>query len=112
MAQPNAWLFDEREMHLALEIFVQRYATQALAARELGISPQYLSDILTRRRDFGKKIAQRLGFVYSPHYEPTTAARVDPWMLQSLIETQHPSWDVAFWGSDTSERGEDPYATQ
>jgi hypothetical protein len=37
-------------------------ANQAEVAKELGISPQYLSDVLNKRRELGKKILNAMGF--------------------------------------------------
>jgi hypothetical protein len=36
-------------------------SSQAYVANELGISPQYLNDVLRRRREVGKKILDALG---------------------------------------------------
>lgn len=36
-------------------------SSQAQVAKDLGISPQYLNDVLNERREPGKKILQALG---------------------------------------------------
>lgn len=45
--------------------------TQTAYANELGITPQYLCDILQRRRDPGPKVLSRLGLTQSVKYERT-----------------------------------------
>jgi len=44
-----------------LAVFVQAHGTQDQAARKLGISQQYLSDLLKNRRQFSSRILQKLG---------------------------------------------------
>lgn len=44
-----------------LRAFVKRHNTQKDAAAALGISPQYLGDLLTERRDFSDTVLQKLG---------------------------------------------------
>ena len=43
--------------------------TQQAYAEELGITPQFLCDILKRRRDPGPKVLSRLGLVQTVKYE-------------------------------------------
>ena len=45
----------------ALRAFVAKYPLQKEAAAALGISPNYLSDLLLGRRDFSKTILTALG---------------------------------------------------
>lgn len=45
----------------ALTIFVAQYPNQLHAARELGISPAYLSDLLRGNRAFSDRILDKLG---------------------------------------------------
>lgn len=46
----------------ALKTLVKREGSQKHAARALGISQAYLSDILNKRRDFSERLLQLLGF--------------------------------------------------
>ncbi len=41
---------------------VTRLGRQDMAAEHLGISPQYLSDVLHGRREISKNLAERLGY--------------------------------------------------
>ena len=43
-----------------------RGKTQAAIARELGFSPQYLSDVVGERRVITKQLAEALGFKEQP----------------------------------------------
>jgi hypothetical protein len=43
-------------------------SSQAAVAKELGISPQYLNDVLQKRRLIGKKILEALGLERSIVY--------------------------------------------
>lgn len=45
----------------ALQRFVDRYPRQLDAARALGISPAYLSDLLHERRDMTEPMLAKLG---------------------------------------------------
>ena len=45
----------------ALQDFAGRYVTQADAARALGITPQYFSDLVHGRRDVTNAILKKLG---------------------------------------------------
>lgn len=42
--------------------FVLKSGSQKVAAAALGISPQYLNDIIRCRRDPGKKVLEALGY--------------------------------------------------
>lgn len=44
-----------------LHAFVNRYKTRRDAASALGITPQYLSDLLSTRRDLSDKMLAKLG---------------------------------------------------
>lgn len=46
----------------ALKTLVKREGSQKDAARTLGISQAYLSDILNQRRDFSDRLLRLLGF--------------------------------------------------
>lgn len=61
--------FDSREFHytdsieilLALTALCNHYGTQKATAQALGISPQYLNDVLTGKREVGSAIASHFG---------------------------------------------------
>lgn len=44
-----------------LREYVRACGNGAAAARAIGISPQYLSDILSKRRDPSERVCRRLG---------------------------------------------------
>lgn len=46
-----------------LEKFRAKFATQKEAARALGVSPQFLNDLVRRRRDCPDSILSKLGLV-------------------------------------------------
>lgn len=46
---------------LALHCVVRRYKTQKIAAKELGISPQHLNDLLSGKREPTDRIANQFG---------------------------------------------------
>lgn len=48
---------------------IKTHGTQKDAADHLGITPQYLHDILTGRREISANVAQRLGLVKLTIYE-------------------------------------------
>jgi len=52
----------EHELLLALRGEVARHLTQKTAADHLGISAQYLTDVLQERRAIGKRLAHALGY--------------------------------------------------
>ena len=52
----------EHELLLALRGEVGRHLTYKTAAEHLGISPQYLTDVLQQRRSIGKRLAHALGY--------------------------------------------------
>lgn len=60
-----------------LEQIIQERGTQKAAAEFLGVSEQYLSDLLKGRRDPGEKILSKLGLeasvVYTAKQEPQEA---------------------------------------
>ncbi len=58
-----------------LSRLVREHATQRDAAYRIGISPQYLNDILQRRRDPGPKVLKALGFRLLPRYERIPSQR-------------------------------------
>ena len=46
-----------------LQTRVERAGNQKEAAKELGISPQYLNDLLKGRRPFSDKMLEKLGLM-------------------------------------------------
>ena len=46
---------------MALQDFAARYVTQVDAAKALGITPQYFSDLMHGRRDVTDSILKKLG---------------------------------------------------
>lgn len=52
----------EQELLLVLRSKVARYPTQKMAADHLGVSPQYLTDVLVARRAIGARLASALGY--------------------------------------------------
>lgn len=50
------------DMLMELLKFVNKHATQKEAAKALGISAQYLADVLRGRRAVTDKLAKKLGF--------------------------------------------------
>lgn len=53
---------EELYVYRALRDFVKDAGSQKLAANVLGISQQYLCDLLKGRRDFSDLVCERLGF--------------------------------------------------
>lgn len=53
-----------------IEQIIEERGTQKAAAEFLGVSQQYLTDLLKGRRDPGKKILDRLGLESSVVYTP------------------------------------------
>lgn len=49
------------ELLLAVHTAVRIHGTQKAAAKSLGISPQYLADVLAGRRDISEKLAANFG---------------------------------------------------
>jgi len=47
--------------YLVLERFVQKHPNRKTAAKALGISPSYLTDLLHQRRDLSAKMLGKLG---------------------------------------------------
>ena len=67
---------------------IKAAGTQTAFARQVGISKQYLSDILSRRRKPGKKLLKRLGFQCVVSYIPLNNASTPtsrPKKLQAKI---------------------------
>jgi plasmid maintenance system antidote protein VapI len=52
----------EHELLLALRGEVARYLTYKMAAEHLGISAQYLTDVLQQRRAISARLAHALGY--------------------------------------------------
>lgn len=61
-----------------IEQIIEMHGTQKGAAQFLGISQQYLTDLLKGRRDPGSKILDKLGLestvIYTTKLEPKQAA--------------------------------------
>lgn len=58
---------------LALSTYIEKAGSQKAAAKRLGVSPTYLSDIKKGRRDPGDKILTALGFKRVVIYEKATS---------------------------------------
>lgn len=54
---------------LALNVIVRMHGSQKKAAAELGVSPQYLNDVLQLKREPGDKILRPLGLKRRLVYE-------------------------------------------
>jgi plasmid maintenance system antidote protein VapI len=63
-------MINEKEMFNLLKEFIEERGTQRIAARDLGISQPYLSDILLRNRDVSDPVARKLGFTKVTMYVP------------------------------------------
>lgn len=50
------------ELLVKLRAYVQKKGSQKAAAEELGVSPQYLTDVLKSRRDISLSLGRKLGF--------------------------------------------------
>ena len=50
-------------LYAALETAIKQAGNQQAAATKLGVSPSYLSDVLSGRKEPGKKILEPLGLV-------------------------------------------------
>lgn len=50
------------QMREVLAAFCKKNKTQAAAAVKLGISQQYISDMLHQKRDISQEVAEKLGF--------------------------------------------------
>lgn len=58
--------YSEDEVYAALRALIATLGTQKAAAESLEVTPQYLTDILRKRRNISKEFAAKLGFVPSP----------------------------------------------
>ena len=58
------------QLLLALLTIVRNYDSQKSAAEHLGVSPQYLADVLKGRRDIGAKLAKNFGLRPCKIYVP------------------------------------------
>jgi len=52
----------EAQMCLVLGEFVEKWGSQLVASEKLSVSPQYLNDILLRRRAMPDRVTQQLGY--------------------------------------------------
>ena len=55
-------MIDKREMLHIIREYVNSYGSQKWAAEELGISPQYLDDVLNLRRDISDDLSRKFGY--------------------------------------------------
>lgn len=55
--------YSEEELLSQLRAYCEEAGTQVEAAKQLGISNAYLSDILNKKRGISAEIASKLGFV-------------------------------------------------
>ena len=58
-----------------LRVLVSQEDSQASLAAEIGISPQYLNDILKGRRDLGETVLRYLGLQKRVIYVPLTGTQ-------------------------------------
>lgn len=56
-----------------IQKYIEGHPTQTQAAVTLGISPQYLNDVIQGRREPGPKLLKALGLKRVPHYEDASA---------------------------------------
>lgn len=66
----------EEQLQAELREQLRLAGSQLALAEELGISPQYLNDILHRGRALGPKVLRALGYRRVTVYEPLTPALV------------------------------------
>lgn len=67
------WLVGElnkQEMASVLRAYCGAFSTQKEAAKALGITAQYLSDMLNGYRNIGPTVANRLGYQHTIVYRP------------------------------------------
>jgi len=62
------------QLLLAIVAIVRSCGSQKAAAEHLGVSPQYLSDVLMCRRDIGAKLAKNFGLRPCTIYVPIDEA--------------------------------------
>ena len=58
----------DTDIKRAMNYFINEAGNKKKAAKKLGISPSYLGDILTGRRQYSDSIAKKLGFVKITFY--------------------------------------------
>lgn len=61
--------YDEKEVFKKLDELVADCGTQAEAAKRLGISEQYIGDLVRRKTNMTETIAAKLGFTKKIVYE-------------------------------------------
>ena len=61
-------LLDDGDLLVMLIGLVDEAGSQKEAARQLGISPQFLGDVLKGRRKLSRKILDALGYEMIPRY--------------------------------------------
>ena len=62
--------YSESEILSQLRALVEECGSQVLAARQLGISNAYLSDILNQKRGISAEIAEKIGFIKATVFYP------------------------------------------
>lgn len=77
---------DAAALRRSLDVLIEEHGTQLAAAVSLGISPQYLHDVLRDRRDIGA-LAARLGYRPLTVYVPEDGGpTISPELAARLIE--------------------------
>ena len=76
---------DAAALRAALDQLIALAGTQARAAERLGISPQYLHDVLNQRRDIGA-LAARMGYAPLTLFIPTGGPDISPALAARVIE--------------------------
>jgi len=69
---------DASQIILTIKKAVAEAGTQKALAKKWGITPQYLSDVLARRRDPGKSILRNLGLEKQVEYKGQTRRKEKP----------------------------------
>jgi phage portal protein BeeE len=67
-------MLTEQEFVGELADYVQRCLNQRTAAKELGVSPQYLNDVLNGRRAPGEKLTRAMGYSRLTYYQQAAPA--------------------------------------
>lgn len=75
-SQPTPSMLSADDLLRLLQHFVADAGSASAAAKALGISAQYLSDVLHRRRAPGVKIVNALGYELVTGYVPITTKQV------------------------------------
>jgi hypothetical protein len=65
----DCWELNEIEFSEAVTEFVRRAGTQKAAAERIGVSEQYLCDVLQGRRKPGPKLVAGMGYTKVTYYQ-------------------------------------------